>query len=118
MAEMADDCIFCKIIQGGIPSKKAYENDEIIAIYDVNPAAPTHILVMPRQHIASLNEIEGKQVPLLGRMMQVATEIAKEQKLDTRGYRLVINTGHEGGQTVKHLHIHLLGGRHMSWPPG
>ncbi|HLY25894.1 MAG TPA: histidine triad nucleotide-binding protein [Aggregatilineales bacterium] len=115
---MADDCVFCKIIQGELPSKKAFENDELVAIHDINAAAPTHILIIPRQHIASLNDATEKDTPLLGHMLQTAIHVAREQKLDARGYRLVVNTGHEAGQAVAHVHLHLLGGRYMSWPPG
>ena len=112
------DCIFCKIIAGAIPSKKIFEDDHIYAFTDINPAAPVHILVVPRKHIASLADVlEEVDGPLIGRLHTVAAEIAVVEGL-SKGYRTVINTGDDGGQTVSHLHVHLLGGRAMHWPPG
>jgi histidine triad (HIT) family protein len=115
---MVEDCIFCKIVQGTIPSKIAFQNDEMVAIHDINPAAPVHLLIMPRQHIASTAELTEQNVPLIGRMVLVASQLARENNLEANGYRIVTNTGSDGGQTVNHLHLHLLGGRHMTWPPG
>jgi histidine triad (HIT) family protein len=112
------DCIFCKIIAGEIPSKKAFENDEVFAFHDINPAAPTHILVVPKDHIANVGEINADTAPLMGRLMAVVGDLAREHKLDQAGYRVVSNTGDDGGQSVHHLHVHLLGGRKMTWPPG
>jgi histidine triad (HIT) family protein len=113
-----DDCIFCKIIRGELPSRKVLEDDEVLAIYDMNAVAPTHILVIPCHHFGSLNDTSEKDASLLGKLMQTAIRIAREQKFDPSGYRIVVNTGPDGGQTVGHLHMHLLAGRQMSWPPG
>ena len=115
---MADDCIFCKIVDGSIPAKLAFQNDEMIAFYDINPAAPTHILIVPRQHIDSTAKLDDKTAPLVGRMMLSAAQLAREQNIETSGYRIVSNTGSDGGQSVNHLHLHLLGGRPLAWPPG
>ena len=111
------DCIFCKIVAGAIPAKKAMEDDHLIAFHDIDPKAPTHILVIPKKHIASLAHIQPGDEALLGKLLATAADVARQQGLD-RGYRLVISTGPEGGQTVDHLHVHLLGGRPMHWPPG
>lgn len=111
------DCIFCRIASGTIPSKKVFEDDDVIAFHDIDPKAPTHILVIPKRHIASLAVAETADQGLLGRLLLEAAAIARGQHLD-RGYRIVISTGPEGGQTVDHLHVHLLGGRAMHWPPG
>lgn len=111
------DCIFCKIVAGTIPSKKIYEDDRIYAFADIDPKAPVHVLLVPKKHIASLAEIEDADAPLLAHLHLTASKIAAEQKL-SGGYRTVINTGGDGGQTVFHLHVHLLGGRQMHWPPG
>ncbi|HEY6446447.1 MAG TPA: histidine triad nucleotide-binding protein [Acidobacteriaceae bacterium] len=111
------ECIFCKIVAGGIPAKKVREDEHLLAFHDIDPKAPTHILVIPKKHIASLAHAEAADAPLLGRMMAAASEIAREQGL-SKGYRVVISTGPEGGQTVDHLHVHVMGGRQMHWPPG
>ena len=113
---MATDCLFCRIIQKEIPSTIVAENGPCIAFRDVNPQAPTHILVIPRQHVASLNEL--KDPALIGQMFQLAAQLAKSEGLSERGYRTVINTNADAGQTVFHIHLHLLGGRRMTWPPG
>lgn len=115
--EMVRDpnCLFCKIIDGQIPSKVVNENEYSFAIRDVNPQAPTHILVLPKNHIANIGQVSDSL--LLGRLFQTATELARTEKLD-KGYRIVVNTGDDGGQTVHHLHIHLVGGRALGWPPG
>jgi len=115
---MSDDCIFCKIVAGDIPSNKVHEDDEVVAFHDISPKAPTHILVIPRRHIASLDETSEGDAGLLGRMMLVSRKLARDQGLASRGYRVVTNCGDEGGQAVQHIHLHLLGGRRMSWPPG
>ena len=107
-----DDCIFCKIIKGEIPSNKVYEDDEILAFKDINPMAPVHILVIPKKHIDSANEIEEEDEPLIGKIFTVIKKLAKENNLDS-GYRIVNNCGEDGGQAVKHLHFHLLGGRKL-----
>jgi len=111
------DCLFCKIASGAIPVKRLYENDHILAFPDINPQAPVHILVIPKQHLASLAHATPEDAAMLGHLLSAAGEVAREQNL-ANGYRLVINTGPDGGQTVDHLHVHLLGGRHMTWPPG
>ena len=113
---MASDCLFCKIVAKTIPAKFVAENASCVAFRDINPQAPTHILVIPRQHIASLND--AKDAALLGEMHLIAADIAKAEGLSERGYRTVINTNADAGQTVFHIHLHLLGGRRMSWPPG
>lgn len=111
------DCIFCKIIAGTIPSKKVYEDDQACAIVDIDPKAPVHLLVLPKKHIPSLAETDTADISLLGHLHAVAKQLATEHNLNA-GYRTVINTGSNGGQTVAHLHLHLLGGRPMHWPPG
>lgn len=111
------DCLFCKIVEGAIPANRVYEDESCIGFPDINPQAPTHLLVIPKQHIASHAKALAEDTPMLGQLMAAAAQIAREQKLD-RGYRIVLNTGEDGGQTVNHLHLHLLGGRRMSWPPG
>lgn len=111
------DCIFCKIVAGQIPAKKVKEDEQLLAFHDIDPKAPTHILVIPKKHIASLAHAAAADAPLLGQMLAAAAEIAREQGL-SKGYRIVVSTGPEGGQTVDHLHIHVMGGRQMHWPPG
>lgn len=112
------DCIFCKIIAGEIPSQKVFEDDEIVAFEDVNPAAPTHVLVIPREHIATVNDLSGEHAALAGRLLLRAKAIAGERGLSEDGYRLVMNCMEGAGQTVFHIHVHLLGGRPFTWPPG
>ncbi|HLD29354.1 MAG TPA: histidine triad nucleotide-binding protein [bacterium] len=112
-----DDCIFCKIASGEIPSKVAGEGKNWIAFHDVNPQAPVHILVIPRLHFSSPGEIDEKKIPLTGELLQAAGALAGKMGLD-KGYRLVINSGSDAGQAVDHLHVHLLAGRRFSWPPG
>jgi histidine triad (HIT) family protein len=111
------DCIFCKIAAGTIPSKKLFEDDEVYAFADIDPKAPFHALIIPREHIESLADAAANHQALLGHMHLTAAELARTHGL-TKGYRVVINTGEDGGQTVSHLHLHLLGGRAMHWPPG
>jgi histidine triad (HIT) family protein len=114
-----DNCIFCKIAGGDIPADKVYEDDAVVAFRDLNPQAPTHILVIPRQHIATLNDIQAAaQQAVVGRMFFAAREIAEQEGLAEPGYRTVMNCNEAGGQTVFHIHLHLLGGRMMHWPPG
>ena len=113
----AMDCIFCKIVEGTIPSKPVYQDDIAIAFNDLHPQAPTHILIVPREHILSLNEVDLDGRDLLGHLLWVAADIAEKKGLG-KGYRVVVNSGEDGGQTVNHLHLHLLGGRAMTWPPG
>lgn len=111
------DCIFCRIVAGEIPSTRVFEDDRCIAFKDITPVAPTHILVIPREHIASQAHAMEEHEALLGRLMRAAAIVAETQGL-TDGFRVVINTGEDGGQTVGHLHLHLLGGRQLAWPPG
>ena len=112
------DCLFCKIRDGEIPSETVYENDDILAFKDVNPHSPKHILIVPRKHIATINDMEGEDAKIMGEMMLAAQEIAKTEGVAESGFRLVINTNDDAGQTVHHIHMHLMGGRNMAWPPG
>jgi histidine triad (HIT) family protein len=114
---MLADNIFLKIIDKSIPAKIAYEDDLCIGFHDIKPQAPTHILIIPRQVIRTLDDATADDQALLGHLTLVAVKLAKELAL-AKGYRLVVNCNEDGGQTVPHLHVHLLGGRHMSWPPG
>ena len=111
------DCLFCKIAGGEIPSKKVYEDDEFFAFHDISPQAPTHVLVIPRRHIASLEDVAADDEALLGRLLLVCRRLARELGIET-GYRVVNNCGAPAGQSVFHIHFHLLGGRPMGWPPG
>lgn len=113
------DCIFCKIATGEIPAKKLYEDDRVVAFADIDPKAPVHTLIIPKQHIGSLAEVGASEEEkiLVGHLHSIANHLARQQNL-AKGYRIVINIGPEGGQTVDHLHLHLLGGRQMHWPPG
>ncbi|HEX21690.1 MAG TPA: histidine triad nucleotide-binding protein [Actinobacteria bacterium] len=110
-------CIFCQIAGGDVPSEIIYKDEEMVAFNDINPEAPVHILIVPKKHISSLNEAESNDAQLIGRLFLRAAKIAHDKRVD-KGYRLVINVGREAGQTVDHLHIHLLGGRYLAWPPG
>jgi len=112
---MSDDCIFCKIASGEIPSTTVAQSETMLAFRDLNPQAPTHVLVIPRAHIASL--AAASDSGMLGDLLSFAASVARTEGLE-RGYRVVANTGADGGQTVDHLHLHVLGGRHMEWPPG
>ncbi len=107
------DCIFCGIVAGRIPSKKLYEDDDIIAIRDISPAAPLHLLVVPKAHIATVNELTGEEAGLIGRMVLVARDLAVEAEVAEDGYRLVLNVNRSGGQLVYHIHLHVVGGRQM-----
>jgi histidine triad (HIT) family protein len=109
-------CIFCKIAAGEIPAQVVKRGNGILAFTDLNPQAPTHLLIIPTTHIGSLND--AKDAKLLGDLLSFARELAEEKGIATRGYRVVVNTNPDGGQTVFHLHLHLLGGRPMTWPPG
>ena len=113
----AMSCIFCKIIEGTIPAKAVYQDEVAFAFTDLNPQAPTHLLIVPREHIASLNDAGLEKRELLGHLLWIAADIAEKRGMG-KGYRVVVNTGDDGGQTVEHLHLHLLGGRSMTWPPG
>lgn len=111
------DCVFCRIASGEIPSKKAYEDESVVAFYDLEPQAPVHILIIPKEHIASAAEITSENSSIVAHIFEVAAKLAAENNL-TNGYRIVSNVGKDGGQSVPHLHFHLLGGRSMKWPPG
>ena len=115
---MPSDCLFCRIIAGELPSAPVYSNDSVVAIRDISPQAPTHILLLSRKHIASVGEVGDADRDLLGRMFAVGAELAKREGIAEGGYRLVVNVGRNGGQTGDHLHVHMLGGRRMTWPPG
>ena len=112
---MAEDCIFCKIVAGDIPSNILYQDEKVIAFPDINPAAPTHLLVVTRKHIPSLVHLSEVEIPLIGHMTMVANKLAREHGIAESGYRLVINCGADAGQAVPHLHMHLLGGRALKW---
>lgn len=114
---MTTDCLFCKIIAGQIPATVVYRDERVLAIRDIHPMAPTHVLLMPLRHFSSIAEVEAGDSDLIGALHLAAVNVAAQETL-TGGYRLVINQGRDGGQTVGHLHLHLLGGRAMHWPPG
>ncbi len=111
------DCLFCKIITGEIPSNKIYEDDQCYAFYDIQPQAPVHFLVIPKQHIVSAEELTEENAAVVAHIFAVIAKLAKQLNL-LQGYRIVNNVGEDGGQTVKHLHFHVLGGRSLAWPPG
>ena len=110
-----NDCLFCKIAAGEIPSDILYQDDEVIAFPDINPAAPIHVLIIPRKHIPSLRHLADSDIPLIGHLTRVANQLASEKGIAETGYRLAINCGADAGQAVPHLHMHLLGGRAMKW---
>lgn len=112
------DCLFCKIAAGEIPSTKVFEDERLLAFEDISPATPTHILIIPKEHLGSIHEVREEHKELIGEIHLAATRIASERGLAEGGYRIVNNCGADGGQTVGHLHFHLLGGRAMTWPPG
>ncbi len=112
------DCLFCKIIAGDIPAKKVYEDQDVLAFEDISPKAPTHVLVIPKKHIPTLNDLEEGDNPVMGRIFQAAKQIARQQGIDQSGYRTVFNVNQGAGQAVFHIHLHVLGGRALTWPPG
>lgn len=112
------DCLFCKILGGEIPADIVYESDTALAFRDINPQASTHVLIIPRQHISTINDVEPEHEQLVGHLFSVAKEIAATEGIHEDGYRVVMNCNEGAGQTVFHIHLHLLGGRHMNWPPG
>lgn len=118
MTETDTTCLFCKIVAGEVPSDRVHDDDLVIAFRDIAPRAPTHILVVPRRHIPSAADLVEEDGPLLGRLFAVAADLARSEGLADHGYRLVSNVGRWGGQSVDHLHIHLMGGRSFNWPPG
>jgi histidine triad (HIT) family protein len=113
---MPEKCLFCGIVSGEIPADIVAEREDAIVFRDISPKAPSHMLVIPRRHVASLDEADDAVD--LGRLLRLAAEVARDEGLDASGYRIVINTNDDGGQTVRHLHLHVLGGRRMTWPPG
>ncbi|MBC8322503.1 MAG: histidine triad nucleotide-binding protein [Candidatus Marinimicrobia bacterium] len=113
-----NNCLFCKIIAGEIPSDKVFENDKIFAFRDIDPKAPTHILIIPKEHITTTNDLNVSHKTLVGEIMLTAKEIAEQEGIADSGYRTVFNCNRDGGQAVYHIHLHLLGGRQMNWPPG
>ena len=113
---MSKDCLFCRIAKGEIPADIVMQNDDAVAFRDISPKAPTHILVIPKKHVSSLDAADESVD--LGALMRTAADVARQEGLAEPGYRIVVNTGVHGGQTVDHLHLHVLGGRHMTWPPG
>lgn len=115
---MSDDCIFCKIAAGDVPAQILFQDDRCLAIQDLNPQAPKHVLVIPREHMDSLNDASRSDEALLGYLLRVGARIANEQGVAESGFRVVINTGKNAGQSVEHLHLHIMGGRAMAWPPG
>lgn len=112
------DCLFCRIVAGEVPAKKVFEDDEILAFHDVGPKAPVHILIIPKKHIRSLNESTDADTVLLGRLLRTAARLADELQVAGPGYRVAINTNDDGGQSVYHLHAHVMGKRKFLWPPG
>ena len=112
------DCIFCKIASGEIPGDVVYQDDDVLAFRDLNPQAPTHVLVIPRKHIATLNDVEPGDAELIGKLYLAAQKVAEIDGIDESGYRTVINCGAGAGQSVFHVHLHVLGGRSLGWPPG
>lgn len=115
---MSSDCLFCKIAGGSIPANLVYQDEHLVAFRDINPVAPTHILLIPRRHLASLEDTRDDDRGLLGGLLLAASQLARAEGLAANGYRLVTNTGSDAGQSVAHLHFHLIGGRAMHWPPG
>ena len=115
---MSSDCLFCKIVAGTIPASKIHEDDDVIVISDINPQAPLHALVIPRRHIATLNALTPQDDGLVGAMHRAAVNVARDKGYADRGFRTVFNTNAEAGQTVFHIHLHLLAGRGLTWPPG
>ncbi len=115
---MPSDCLFCRIISGELPSSQVYSDADIFAIRDIAPQAPTHVLLITQRHVASVSDLADTESDLARALLGAAAKVAEQEGVANAGYRLVINTGRNGGQTVDHLHIHLLGGRQMTWPPG
>ena len=112
------DCIFCAIAAGEVPAQLVYETEHVVAFADLNAQAPTHLLIIPRRHYASVQDVPPAEIGIVGELMVAAQEVARERRIWPNGYRLVINAGPDGGQTVQHLHVHFLAGRQMVWPPG
>lgn len=115
---MAHNCLFCKMVSGEIKPKLVYDDADVLAFHDINPQASLHALVIPKRHIATLNDTRPEDAALLGKLMHVATQIAREANVAESGYRVVMNCNADAGQSVFHIHLHVLGGRHLRWPPG
>jgi histidine triad (HIT) family protein len=115
---MSDECIFCKIVSGDLPANVVYRDDDVVAFEDIKPVAPTHLLIIPTKHIPSIRELDDEDSEVLSNLVRAAKHLAKERDIHEQGFRLNINAGPNGGQTVYHLHLHLIGGRFMTWPPG
>ena len=112
------DCLFCKIVDGTIPARIVHQDADTVAFEDLNPQAPVHVLVIPRKHIATKNDLSPDDDELVGKLFRVAGQVARERGIADSGWRAVMNTNHDAGQSVFHIHLHVLGGRHMRWPPG
>ncbi len=115
---MSDECIFCGIVSGEVPATIVYQDDEVVAFQDIKPQAPVHLLIIPKRHIPSVRELTREDDAVLGKLIETAKQLANENGIHDQGFRLNFNAGPNGGQTVYHLHVHLLGGRFMTWPPG
>jgi histidine triad (HIT) family protein len=113
-----EQCVFCQIVSGEVPSKIVYRDDDVVAFEDIRPVAPVHLLIIPTQHISSVRDIDDDDGRVIAKLVSTANRLAKEKQIFDHGFRLNINAGPNGGQTVYHLHLHLLGGRFMTWPPG
>ena len=113
-----DNCLFCKMVSGQIKPQTVYESDQVLAFRDISPQAPVHILVIPKAHIATLNDIDTSHAAVLGEMMLTATQVAKQEKIAESGFRIVMNCNADAGQSVFHIHMHVMGGRTLHWPPG
>ncbi len=113
-----NDCLFCRIVAGEVPAKIVHQDEDTVAFRDINPRAPTHVLVVPRQHIPSVNVLDPADAALVGKLFLTAREIARAEGVDRSGYRMVVNAGPDAGQSVDHIHLHVLGGRALAWPPG
>lgn len=118
MKAVSDSCLFCRIVAGSVPAKVAYQDDRVLAFHDISPQAPTHVLIIPKQHVASVDEMTAEHGPVLAAMVAAAQRIAREIGAERSGYRLAFNHGEDAGQTVAHVHMHLLAGRKLGWPPG
>ena len=115
---MDPNCLFCRIASGEIPAEVVRSDPDLVAFRDIHPQAPTHILLIPRKHVASVSELEESDAEIMGKLFLAAKELAREEGIDDGGYRMIVNAGPDAGQTVFHIHMHLLGGRRMGWPPG
>lgn len=115
---MSHPCVFCRIAAGELPARIVYETEQVLAFWDISPIAPVHILIIPRQHIQDTSMLDETTAPVMAEMFLAARDVAAREGIDDTGYRLLINTGRDGGQSVFHMHMHLLGGRKMRWPPG